>query len=129
VEWAETTEGGAARDYGWLAIEGFTPELLQDRWTKAAPPVGEPESDERIEYPVVAHAEQVTFGPVVAASNHDLRRRLAWVYNWRLPVIPLYLDHEVVAFDHSEWAVTPSAATEEFEVTRLLQQGRIRLKR
>lgn len=124
--WVENTEGVTIEEYAWTnKVEGYDPEQTK-QFTLSAPPVGEPDSEERIDYPVVYMDLRLDRG-LPPETRRRYKQVLAWVFNWQLPLVPYTQSFNLAFQDHEEWdAPTEAAAWDTYAPTfRLISEGRI----
>jgi len=124
--WAADHDNVEIVDYGWTSkVEGFRVEQTK-HFTLSAPPVGDPDTDERVDYPVV-YMDLLLDRGVPAAKRREYVQTLAWVFNWRLPMLPYARTQNLAFQNHADWdAPTDEAAWNRRDPTyHLLAMGRI----
>ena len=124
--WAADHENVETVDYGWTTkVEGFRPEQTTS-FTLSAPPVGRPESDERIDYPVV-YMDLLLDQGIVRSRRREYLTKLAWVFNWRLPMLPYAQTVNLAFQNHGDWEAPtdPEAWNRRDPTFHLLNMGRI----
>ncbi|MFB6119605.1 MAG: ABC transporter substrate-binding protein [Halobacteriaceae archaeon] len=129
-EWAKKHDNVDVVEYEWTEkVEGFTAEQTK-AFTVSAPPLGKPDSDERIDYPVV-YMDQMLNRALSRDERREYLQKLAWVFNWTLPLLPIARTYNLAFQDHGEWeAPTDEAAWNRRDPTfHLLNMGRIRAKK
>jgi len=102
------------KEYDWTNnVEGIwpNPDLVnpeeQDEWvpTIEAPPVGEPDSDETVEYPVVYWG--LIWGQNISdEKRNEIIRGVTWVWNQTLkPFVPYLVSNNLAFQDVDDWNV------------------------
>ena len=101
--WVDAHEGVRRVEFPWTSrIEGFTPEQTRT-FTVSAPPLGEPESDQRVDYPVV-YMGLMLERSLDEATRREYVQKLAWAFNWTLPILPLLQTYNLAFLHTDEWA-------------------------
>lgn len=102
VKWVKNTEGLERSDYDWThLISGLTPELAK-QWTVKAPPVGQPTADPTEEYPVGFYQMQLS-AALDKKTRREYMQKLMWVWNWKLPVLPIMTNGRIAFMNHKNW--------------------------
>lgn len=126
LKWVNSHDNIINKKYDWtMNVEGFTADQLK-RWTVSAPPVGKPDSNKRVEYPVVYY--DFIWGQNLPDSKRTkIMQELTWAFNWNLPLVVYSQVNQIAFQDHEQWnAPEDSDIWRQYGAQhRLLKQGHI----
>lgn len=101
LEWVKNNENINRKDYDWTYLINGERAQQYNQFTVSAPPLGKPESEERIDYPV-AYMQSPPPG-IDQATIREYMQKLMWVWNWTLPLMPLCQVQSIAFMNHRDW--------------------------